>query len=148
MRPGHTERIAHLFRRGNSMDLVCELGALYGWTRADAKQVLATHGWALTWNGRLQPQFMRGNVTPVGPSIADADPERLLNAGVDHEVADIRKAAAGVERALEKLRSALMRQEVIDAEKAAQAQTAQVVISEAFSVVLGLTLPTERDRAS
>jgi len=123
MRPGQDARIAHLFHRGSSLDLVAELGLLYGWTRADAKAVLASHGWALTWNGRLQPQFMREPMAKVGPSIADADPERLLNAGVDHEVTDIRKAASAVERALEKLRMALLNQEQVDAANAAQRAT-------------------------
>lgn len=147
MRPGHDDRIAHLFKRGHSLDLVAELGLLYGWTRAEAKEVLADKGWALDWSGRLQERYMRRSI-PGGTPVAHADPERLLNVGIDHEIPEIRRAAQSAERALEKLRSALMRQEVIDAEKAAQAQTAQVVISEAFSVVLGLTLPTERDRAS
>lgn len=117
MRPGQDARIAHLFRRGNSLDLVSELGLLYGWTRAEAKAVLIERGWALTWNGRLQPQFMR-EAMPPERSIADAEPERLLNAGVDHEHSDIRRAAAGVERALEKLRTALLGQECADAEAA------------------------------
>lgn len=147
MRPGHDDRITNLFRRGNSMDLICELGALYGWTRADAKAVLAEHGWALTWNGRLQPQFMRGNVAPVGPSIADADPERLLNAGVDHEVTDIRKAAIAVERALEKLRLALLAQERIDADAAARRQAAEA-LQDAFDGRFAPRSPAERERVS
>jgi len=140
MRPGHDERIANLFRRGNSLDLIAELGLLYGWTRADAKAVLTVRGWALTWNGRLQPQFMRGDA-PVLATIADADPERLLNAGVDHEVTDIRKAAAAVERALEKLRMSLLAQEQADA--AAARQSAADALQKAFdgqfdSLVSGL----------
>lgn len=114
MRPGHDARIAHLFRRGSSLDLVAELGALYGWTRADAKEVLADRGWALTWNGRLQPQFMR-EAMASDPTIGEAEPERLLNAGIDHENIDVRKAARGVERALEKLRQELIAQEQRDA---------------------------------
>lgn len=144
MRPGHDARIAHLFRRGSSLDLVAELGALYGWTRADARTVLAQRGWALTWNGRLQPQFMREVM--ITESIADAEPERLLNAGTDHEIAEIRKAARGVERALEKLRCELIAQEQRDAEEASRQRveaSANDVLREAFRGTFGALVPAE-----
>lgn len=147
MRPGHEDRIAHLFKRGHSLDLVAELGLLYGWTRTEAKTVLLDKGWALDWSGRLQSRFMRQSMPP-SPSVADADPERLLNAGVDHESIDVRKAALTAERALEKLRNALMAQEARDAEAAAQAQSASDVVSKAFAVVLGVIPPTENARRS
>lgn len=117
LRPGQTERIAHLFRRGYSIDLVAELGVINGWTRADAKAVLAEQGWALDWTGRLQRQFASSDM-PVTPSIAQADPERLLNAGIDHENPEIRKAALAAEKAVERLRGALMDQERRDADRA------------------------------
>lgn len=148
MRPGQDVRIAHLFRRGHSLDLVSELGLLYGWTREDAKTVLAMNGWALNWSGRLQPQYMRG-AFPMGveSSVALADPERLLNAGIDHEVTEIRKAAVGVERALEKLRSALLRKEEHDARQAELA-TAVDVLADAFRGSFGTSGPAEDLRVS
>lgn len=117
MRPGQEERILHLFTRGHSLDLVCELGALYGWTRAEAKAVLAKQGWSLDWSGRLQACHRTGN-RPVWPTVAQADPERLLNAGIDHEDPDIRRVAVAAERAVERLRGALLRKERTDAEDA------------------------------
>lgn len=150
MRPGHDARIAHLFRRGSSLDLVAELGALYGWTRADAKGVLVQRGWALTWNGRLQPQFMR-EVMVTDQPIADAEPERLLNAGTDHEVAEIRKAARAVERALERLRCELIAQEQRDAEEASRQRveaSAHDVLREAFRGTFGAMVPAEPVRPS
>jgi len=142
MRPGQDARIAHLFRRGNSLDLICELGVLYGWTRTDAKRVLVERGWALTWTGRLQPQYMREAMV-VTESVADATPERLLNAGIDHESTEIRRAAASVERALEKLRMALLAQEQADAVAAAEG-----VLSDAFAGRFGPSVPETGVRAS
>lgn len=136
MRPGHEDRIAHLFKRGHSLDLIAELGLLYGWTRADALKVLRTKGWAMDWSGRLQQRFL-AEPMPLGVPVAKADPERLLNAGIDHEVPEIRKAAMSAERAIEKLRNALMIQEARDAELAAQTQDATDVLSRAFGIVLG-----------
>ena len=148
MRPGQDTRIANLFRRGNSLDLVSELGALYGWTRADAKAVVADRGWALTWSGRLQPQYMR-EAMAVGESLADANPERLLNAGVDHENADIRRAARGVERALEKLRTELLAQEARDVSAAEVVrQEAMVLLQEALGAASGPWVPEKRVRVS
>lgn len=140
MRPGHEDRIAHLFKRGHSLDLIAELGVMYGWTRIEAKRVLAAKGWALDWTGRLQPHLMR-EAMPAGVPLVDADPERLLNAGVDHESPEVRKAAASAERALERLRNALVVQEARDAVTAAAAQRAQDVVLEALNVVLGVTAP-------
>lgn len=145
MRPGQDERITHLFRRGYSLDLVSELGLLYGWTRAEAKAVVAAKGWALDWAGRLQQRFIKERLN--APSVASADPERLLNAGVDHEDPDIRRAAHNAERMLEKLRNALMRREAKDAELAAQHQAASQVLSAAFGVALG-SLDTRQDSSN
>jgi hypothetical protein len=117
LRPGQAERIAHLFRRGYSLDLVAELGLLYGWSRLQAKDVVASHGWALDYAGRLQPQFVQAK-KPTWPTVADADSERLLNVGIDHEAVEVRKAAVAAEKAVEKLRSAMLRQEQRDANDA------------------------------
>lgn len=117
MRPGQEERILHLFARGHSLDLVCELGLLYGWTREEAKKTLAAHGWSLDWSGRLQSHHLHGS-RPVWPTVAQADPERVLNAGIDHEDPDIRRVAVSAERSLERLRGALLRREQLDAQRA------------------------------
>lgn len=146
MRAGQDERITHLFRRGYSLDLVSEIGLLYGWTREEAKAVLAAKGWALDYSGRLQARYAKTAIT--SPSVANADPERLLNAGVDHENPDVRRAASNAERALEKLRNALMRQEQKDSELAAQHQKAAEVLSEAFGAALEGLGPVGQARAS
>lgn len=142
MRPGHDERITHLFRRGYSLDLVSELGCLYGWTRAEAKAVLATNGWSLDFSGRLQPQHMKGDM-PVGTTAAHAGPERLLNAGIDHESAVIRRAALAAEKSLERLRATLMDQEATDAVAAHFSR-----LSTALGVDLGSQTPESDVRAS
>lgn len=127
MRPGHDTRITHLFRRGHSLDLVSELGLLYGWTRADARRVLAENGWALDWAGRLQPRFLKGALPGSGVLAAQADPERLLNAGIDHEDPVIRRIALNAERAIEKLRTALIHRENEDAHEAVTASLGLVL---------------------
>jgi len=120
MRPGQDERIAHLFRRGHSLDLVSELGLLYGWTREEAKAVVAAQGWSLDWSGRLQLQHLKGSVG-AWPTVANAEAERLLNVGIDHEVPEIRKVAMTAERAVERLRAALLNNEQSGAIGAMQA---------------------------
>lgn len=138
MRPGQDERIAHLFRRGYSMDLVSELGLLYGWTRKEARSVVADNGWSLDWSGRLQQQHIKESM-PVWPTVATADSERLLNAGVDHENPIIRKVALAAERAIEKLRSVLMALEKEDAQQAA---------SKALGYAFGTSTGVEEVRVS
>jgi len=118
LRPGQYERIVHLFRRGYSLDLVAELGLIHGWGREQAKAVVGEQGWALDWTGRLQPQYLASPVTG-SPSIEKADPERVLNAGIDHENTSVRAVARKAERAIEHLRLALMAQERRDAATAA-----------------------------
>jgi hypothetical protein len=149
MRPGQDARITHLFKRGYSLDLVSEFGLLYGWTRSDAKAVLAAQGWALDWHGRLQVQFLRQDIpnTATTPSVAAADPELVLNAGIDHENGDIRRAAHAAERAIEKLRTLLMAQETLDAERA-QDRLEASGLSGALGVVLGVEVPGQRANAS
>jgi hypothetical protein len=127
LRPGQAERIAHLFKRGHSLDLVSELGLLNGWTRQDAKDVVTMMGWSLDWSGRLHVGHIKGGMPKPWPSVAHADSERLLNAGIDHENPAIRKVALTAERAVEKLRAALMWQEQSDAENVA-AQAVQDVL--------------------
>lgn len=136
MRPGQQERIAHLFRRGFSLDLVSELGLTEGWTRDDAKAVLAELGWALDWSGRLQSRYM--DDVPSWPSVAIAEPERLLNAGIDHESVYVRKAAVAVEKAIEKLRKAMLHQEQVDAAEAAARLDKRKATSAATSALRGL----------
>lgn len=131
LRPGQTERITHLFRRGYSLDLVSELGLANGWTREQARTVLAAQGWALDWTGRLQPQYLKATVKG-SPSIATADPERILNAGIDHENHEIRRIAQNTERMIERLRTALLDQERRDA---ATASARQEAVQAVFGIV-------------
>lgn len=143
LRPGQAERIAHLFRRGYSLDLVAELGLLYDWTRNQAKVVVAEQGWALDYSGRLQVSYLKAE-KPTWPSVATADPERLLNAGIDHESADVRKAALAAEKAIEKLRSVMLCQEQIDAELAAmnkRGKAAEVASTRLHSLLGNIPAP-------
>lgn len=123
--PEKEKRIAQMFLRDWSLDRISEWGVNAGWTREDAKRVLADRGWALDWNGRLQARFrareLAATAAPLKglprPSISECDLEHMLSVGTDHELVAIRRMAVKAQRALDELRRALVLQEEKDAEE-------------------------------
>lgn len=114
--PFLTERIASLFLRGFSLDLISELGVTYRWTRADAQAVCHARGWALDWSGRLQQlSLSQARFTTVAPrcmpNLSDATAEQMIEVGGDHRSATVRLAAERAGFAVLALRTELARQE-------------------------------------
>jgi hypothetical protein len=119
-------RIAALFRRGYSLDRISEMGTCRdkGWTRADAQRVVRDNDWSLDWAGRLQARFRLPEDLPVSDitptPVVEADLERMLAVGIDHEVFRIKQAARKAQDALDNLRDLLILQEKADAQAAAE----------------------------
>jgi hypothetical protein len=117
--------IAQMFQQGFSLDAISERGLSSNckWTRLDATRVVRDNDWALDWSGRLQARF-RLAASPVvadeKPSIGEADLERMLAVGIDHEVHLIRTRARKASEALDSLRTALVEQEETDRRNAAK----------------------------
>lgn len=121
--PSRFERVVGMFARGYSLDMISEWGITGGgWTRDEAKSVVAAKGWALDWSGRLQQRYMsQAKIEKVplkntAQSAAEADLERMLTVGTDHELVEIRRLAVKAQRALDELRRALIIQEEKDAQ--------------------------------
>src|SRR5687768_4353724 len=116
--PAKRDRIEGAFIRGYSLDLISEWGVHEGWTRDEARQVVADREWSLDWSGRLldryRPQAQIDRMAPAGPQ---GDLEALLSVGLDHEQVAIRRAAVKAKVALDHLRNALVRQDERDAEE-------------------------------
>lgn len=130
-RADRADRIASMFLRGYSLDLISEWGVHNGWTREEAKAVVASRGWALDWSGRLQARYQaqaafQGVPEKGTPPIGDADTDRMLAVGADHELAPIRKLAVKAQRAVDELRRALVLQEQRDAEEAGRRRRYEV----------------------
>lgn len=121
LNPEKISRIAGMFVRGYSLDLISEWGLHNGWDRDEAKSVVAAKGWALDWSGRLQPRYLaQEKVSDVPPqAMGDAELERMIAVGVDHELVTIRRIAVKAQRACDDLRRALVLQEEKDAEEVA-----------------------------
>jgi hypothetical protein len=122
--PGKVESIVGMFVRGYGIDSISEQGVYQGWTRDDVKAVVAMKEWALDWDGRLQQRYLsRERIPEITASrlgIAEADVERMVAVGTDHEVGDIRRLAAKAQRGIDELRRALIIQEEKDAEEVAR----------------------------
>lgn len=124
--PDKAGRIERMFVRGYSLDLISEWGIYQGWTREDARSVVAAKGWALDWSGRLQPRYRAQEAFQevpergAAPAGREPDLEALLSVGLDHEVATVKRLAVRAQRALDELRRALVLQEQRDAEEAAR----------------------------
>lgn len=120
--PEKMERIAGMFVRGYPLDLISEWGVHDGWTRDEAKSVVEARGWSLDWSGRLARRYVeRANTkAPAALSMGEAEVERMLAVGTDHEVVDIRRLAAKAQQACDALRRALVLQEEKDAEEVAR----------------------------
>lgn len=123
--PEKVTKIEGMFVRGYSLDLISEWGVHQGWTREQAKAVVTERGWALDWSGRLQSRYRAQAAFDDLPErgdhlIGDADVERMLAVGVDHELPTIRQMAVKAQRAVDDLRRALVLQEQRDAEDAAR----------------------------
>lgn len=116
--PARASRIADMLTDGYSIDLISEWGLRSGWTRQDVKDVVAAKGWALDWEGRLQGRYRAQQAIEQVPcrSIADADSDRLIMVGMDHDQVDIKRQAVKAQRAVDELRRALLIQEQKDME--------------------------------
>jgi hypothetical protein len=112
------QRIAKLFLRGYSIDLISELGLKEGWSRRDAKAVVTLRNWALDWSGRLQPSCYEGSEIPVQVSVMEAEMEKILIVAQDHESPVIRHKADLVIEAMDDLRMTLLQEEEQEAVRA------------------------------
>lgn len=74
------DRIARMFRGGDSLDRVSEAGAVNGWTRADATRVASVHGWDLDDFGRI-PAAARDQLHPPRQQPLKRPPQRSRGAG-------------------------------------------------------------------
>ena len=94
-------KIMGMFHAGFGLDYVSEQGVVEGWTRQQAKEIVAAEGYSLDWRGRLRDKRQSG----LG------DDDELIAAGLDHELVDIRRLAVKAQRARDDLRRALELQE-------------------------------------
>lgn len=112
------DRIANLFLRGYSVDLISELGIQEGWTRRDVKMVVTARCWALDFSGRLQPTYLKKDQLAVQVCVLEAQMEEVLNVALDHESPIIRDKARVVQEAMDDLRVALLHEEEQEAVRA------------------------------
>jgi hypothetical protein len=121
--PEKVEKIAGMFVRGYGLDAVSEQGAYHGWSREDARAVVAMKEWALDWDGRLQQRYLSRERIPETTmsrlGIAEVDIERMIAVGTDSEVSAIRRQAVKAQREIDGLRRLLIIQEEKDAEEVA-----------------------------
>jgi hypothetical protein len=107
-RMNRDDRIAGLFRKGWTLDLICELGVTYGWTRRDVQAVVTRQSWELDWSGRLSQLDRYQERFAIVPEkkparVLPPDTERMIEEALHHESHAIRQQAMRAADAVHRL---------------------------------------------